>query len=157
MRLMLTIGRALLTRHHLLSDAVSCQFRVMPWDVGISTLKSDRYFAVAEAAQFDFIIRGGLLGDFWREDIRWVNVSQACRFVRPLRLFQAYTVLTRILCVDARHTYLAHTFESGGQVHAELFVKVKFKIGRLTIPAQRFFPHASSTRSPEMDALDALG
>ena len=28
-----------------------------PFDVGISTLKSDRFFAVAEAAQVDFMVR----------------------------------------------------------------------------------------------------
>lgn len=157
MRLLLTAVPALLARNQPLCDALACQFRVTPWDVGISTLKSDRYFSIAEAAQVDFMIRAGLLGYFWRENIRWVNVAQASRFLRPLRLFQGFTVLTRISCVDERHAYLSHTFMAGGQVHAEVFVKVKFKSGRLTVPPQRFWPHAPEVRTSAVNSLDALG
>jgi acyl-CoA thioesterase FadM len=128
----------------------------MPWDVGMATFKSDRYFSVADLAQFDFAIRIGLLRPFWREGVRWVSLAQACCFKRPLRLLQAYSVLTRVVCVDARHAYISHSFESAGQVHAELLVKMKFKSGRLTLPPQRFFPQAGTNRTLAIDALDSL-
>lgn len=155
MRLFLTIAQALLAGRRSPDVAVACRFRVMPWDVGIATFKSDRYFCVADAAQFDFGIRTGLLRPFM-DGVRWVNLAQACRFQRPLRLFQAYVVLTRVVCVDARHAYLSHRFESRGQVHAEVLVKVKFKSGRLTVPPQRFFPQAPTGRNAAIEALDAL-
>jgi acyl-CoA thioesterase FadM len=155
-RLLLTLGRALLARRQAPDAAVACRFRVMPWDVGIATFKSDRYFTVADAAQFDFAIRTGLLRPLLGEGVRWINLAQACRFQRPLRLFQSYAVLTRVVCVDARHAYLSHRFESAGQVHAEVLVKLKFKSGRLTVPPQRFFPQAPTVRGPAIDALDAL-
>lgn len=128
----------------------------MPWDVGIATLKSDRYFSVADAAQFDFAIRTGLLRPVLREGVRWVNLAQACRFQRPLRLFDTYVVFTSVVYADARHAYLSHRFESAGAVHAEVLVKVKFKSGRLTVPPQRFFPQAPNSRSDAIEALDAL-
>jgi acyl-CoA thioesterase FadM len=156
-RLLLTVVKALLARRRPPDAAIACSFRVMPGDVGIATFKSDRYFSVADAAQFDFAIRTGLLRPFLGEGLRWVNLAQACRFQRPLRLFQAYAVLTRVVCVAARHAYLSHSFEAAGQVHAEVLVKVKFKSGRLTVPPQRFFAQAPTLRSAAIDALDVLG
>jgi acyl-CoA thioesterase FadM len=156
MRLLLTVGQAVLARRRPPDGAVACRFRVLPWDVGIAALKSDRYFSVADAAQFDFAIRVGLLRPLVREGVRWVNLAQACRFERPLRLFQAFAVHTRVMCVDARHAYVSHRFESAGHVHAEVLVKVKFKSGRLTVPPQRFFPQAPTQRNAAIDALDAL-
>jgi hypothetical protein len=85
-----------------------------------------------------------------------VTLTQACCFQRPLRLLQSYSVLTRVVCVDDRHAYISHRFESAWHVHAELLVKMKFKSGRLTVPAQRFFPHAATNRSPAIDALDSI-
>ena len=63
---------------------------------------------------------------------------------------------TRVVCADARHAYLSHSFEAAGHVHAEVLVKVKFKSGRRTVPPQRFFPQAPTVRSAAIDALDAL-
>lgn len=156
MRLLLTVGQALLARRQPPDLVIACRFRVMPWDVGIATLKSDRYFSVADSAQFDFAIRVGLLRPLLGEGVRWVTLAQACSFQRPLRLLQAYAVHTRVVCVDPRHAYLSHRFESAGHVHAEVLVKIKFKSGRLTVPPQRFFPQAPTVRSAAIDALDAL-
>ncbi len=128
----------------------------MPWDVGIATFKSDRYFTVADVAQFDFAIRCGLLGPFLGEGVRWISLAQACSFKRPLRLLQPYSVRTQVVCVDGRHAYISHSFESAGQVNARVLVKMKFKRGRLTVPPQRFFPQAATNRSAAIDALDAL-
>ncbi|HEY8359914.1 MAG TPA: thioesterase family protein [Ramlibacter sp.] len=156
MRLLLTVARAVLAPRHPPDVPVACRFRVMPSDVGIATFKSDRYFTVADAAQFDFAIRVGLMRPAFAEGIRWVNLAQACRFQRPLRLFQAYEVVTRVACVDARHAYFSHSFTTADATHAEVLVKVKFKSGRVTVAPQRFFPQAPTTRSAAIDALDAL-
>jgi acyl-CoA thioesterase FadM len=156
MRLFSTVAQALFAQRQLPEATVSCRFRVMPWDVGVATFKSDRYFTVAETAQFDFSIRVGLLRPALREGVRWISLAQAGRFARPLRLFQAFSVVTRVVCVDEKHAYFSHRFESPGQVHAELLVKAKFKQGRLTVAPDRFFPQAPRTRSAAIDALDAL-
>lgn len=156
MRLLLTVAKALVAGRSPPGAAVSCRFRVMPWDVGVSTFKSDRYFTVADAAQFDFAIRTGLLRPALREGVRWINLAQACHFERPLRLFQPFDVLTAVACADERHAYFSHRFETSGQLHAEVLVKVKFKQGRLTVPPQRYFLQAPTTRTAAIEALDAL-
>ena len=114
-------------------DEVERRFRVMPWDVGIATFKSDRYFAVADLAQADYGVRTGLFGAFLKRRIRWVNLAQSARFSRPLRLFERFTVTTALVCTDGKHAYFSHRFTSPRGEHAEVLVKAKFKIGSLTV------------------------
>jgi acyl-CoA thioesterase FadM len=156
MRLFLTVARALPAQRQAPEATVACRFRVMPWDVGVATFKSDRYFTIADAAQFDFAIRVGLLQPMFREGVRWINLAQTGRFERPLRLLQAFEVRTSVVCVDEKHAYFSHRFETPGQLHAEVLVKAKFKQGRITMPPHRFFPQAPAARSAAIDALDAL-
>lgn len=138
-------------------DAVERRFRVMPWDVGIATFKSDRYFALADLAQADFGVRTGLFGTFVRQRMRWVNLAQSARFVRPLRLLQPFTVTTRVVGTDGKHAYFSHRFTSAQGEHAEVLVKMKFKIGSRTVPPRQLLGEHPEPASPSLQALDALG
>lgn len=112
---------------------VECRLRVMPWEVGVTTFRSDRYFAAAETAQFDFVARAGLLARLWRDHVAWINLEQSARFERPLKLLQAYTVTTRVEPPDGRIACFSHRFTSDKGVHAEVRVRAKFKSGRVTL------------------------
>jgi acyl-CoA thioesterase FadM len=112
-------------------------FRVTPFDTGIATLKSDRYLQMAESAQLDYVIRTGLLRVMLRQRYSFVNASQLVRFARPVRLFDRVAVTSEVVYADARCAYFHHVFSVGTVLHAEVFVKMKFKKGRLTIaPAE---------------------
>jgi hypothetical protein len=137
-------------------DHVECRFRVMPWDVGIATFKSDRYFAIVDLAQTDFGVRTGLFGTFLRQRMRWVNLAQSARFARPLRLFQPFTVITSVVCVDDKHAYFSHRFTSGQGEHAEVLVKAKFKVGSRTVPPGELLGGQASQKSERILALDAI-
>ncbi|HEX2546433.1 MAG TPA: acyl-CoA thioesterase [Ramlibacter sp.] len=139
------------------TEPVDCGFRVMPWDVGIATFKSDRYFTVADLAQVDFAIRTGLVGPFLRSGIRWVSLAESARFERPLRLFQRYTVTTRVVCADDKHAYFSHRFTSARGTHAEVLVKMKFKKGSLTVRPAELLHEQPSDKTKAILALDSLG
>ncbi|MBA3593011.1 MAG: thioesterase family protein [Polaromonas sp.] len=134
LRNLLTLLRAL--RHYRSADPQSrtlVHFRVTPLDTGIATLKSDRYLQMAESAQLDFGIKTGLLQGMLRQRYSFVNASQLVRFARPVRLFDRVAVTSKVIHTDAKCAYFQHVFTVGSQVHAEVFVKMKFKKGRLTI------------------------
>jgi acyl-CoA thioesterase FadM len=135
---------------------LACAFRVMPWDVGISTFKSDSYFAVAESAQADFLVRTGLFGPMLAGRMRWVNLGQAARMERPLRLFQRFEVTTQVLCVDDRHAYFSHRFGSRAGHHAQVLVKVKFKQGRITVPPQQVLGPQALEKPAAVLAMDGM-
>jgi hypothetical protein len=139
------------------AQPIDCHFRVMIWDVGVATLKSDRYFAIVDLAQMDFGVRIGLAGHFLKRGVRWVNLAQSARFERPLRLFQRYTVTTAVVCTDDKHAYLSHRFTSPQGTHAEVLVKLKFKIGSRTVPPHELLGQHSSDKSPAIVALDTIG
>ena len=138
------------------ADRLECRFRVLPWEVGIATFKSDRYFTVADLAQMDFGVRVGLASAFVRRGIRWVNLAQSARFERPLRLFQAYTVETTVVCTDQKHAYFSHRFTSAQGTHAEVLVKAKFKRGSITVDPRELLGEQSAVKPAEVVALDGI-
>ncbi len=128
----------------------------MPWDVGIGTFRSDRYFAAAEAAQFDFVTRTDLLRPLLAQGVRWVNLGQASALHRPLRLFQSFVVSTKVVCVDEKHAYFSHIFSSAAGEHARVLVKAKFKQGSRTVPPHAVLGVQPTEKSIEIQALDRL-
>lgn len=141
-----------------LSITVS-RFRVMPWDVGVRILKSDRYLLLAEAAQVDFMVKTGLWRRQLREGLSFVNAAQMVRFLRPIGLFQRVRVETTILFANQRFAYFSHKFFVGEVQHGEVLVKMKFKKGAITVPLANLVEHAFVKKPVPLDhwdqALDA--
>ena len=129
-------------------------FRVMPWDVGLRVLKSDRYLLLAEAAQVDYLVKSGLWRQM-REGLSFVNAAQMVRFSRPIRLFQHVRVETNIVFADQRFAYFSHALLVG-----EVLVKMKFKRGAITVPLAKFVEHAFGEKPVHLalwdQALDTL-
>jgi hypothetical protein len=80
-RNLLTLLMALFKRDSaILQTGCTCTFWVTPFDVGIRTLKSDKYLQLAESAQLDFGVRSGLLGRMRKAGCLMVNVEQKIQF-----------------------------------------------------------------------------
>lgn len=141
-----------------LSTTVS-HFRVMPWDVGLRVLKSDRYLLLAEAAQVDYLVKSGLWRQM-REGLSFVNAAQMVRFSRPIRLFQRVRVETNIVFADQRFAYFSHALLVGEVRHGEVLVKMKFKRGAITVPLENLVEHAFGEKPVHLalwdQALDTL-
>lgn len=114
-------------------DRVTSYFWITPWDTGIRTLKSDKYFQLAESAQLDFVIETALLRPMLSSGTVFVNVSQLVSFMKPVHMFQRVRVDTRILHADDKCAYFSHEIYMRDVLHAEVLVKMKFKRGRLTV------------------------
>lgn len=116
----------------ILQIGCACIFWVTPFDVGIRTLKSDKYLQLAESAQLDFGVRSGLLGRMRRAGCAMVNVEQQIQFAQPITLFGRVSVQTRIVFADAKFVHFLHLYTVSGQACATVTVKAKFKAGRIT-------------------------
>lgn len=156
MRNLLTACHAALQPRMRADQAFVCGFRVLPWDVGVRTFKTDRYLAVVEAAQTDFVIRAGLLRRFLKERLSWVNVTQVAQFEKPLQLFAAYTVTTRVECIDEKCAYLSLRFDSAVGLHTTVLLKTKFKQGRRTVPPRELLGECATEKTAQVRLLDAL-
>lgn len=116
----------------ILQTGCTCTFWVTPFDVGVRTLKSDKYLQLAEAAQLDFGVRSGLLGRMRQASCAMVNVEQQIQFHKPIFLFENVCVKTDIVFADAKFLHFQHVVTVKGQTCATVLVKAKFKVGRMT-------------------------
>lgn len=131
----MTLLRAYLSREVVsVQSRVEIYFRVTPFDCGISTLKSDKYLQLAEAAQIDYVVKTRLLRTLRRGGLRFINASQIVKFSRPVGMFQRVRIETEIVFADNKCAYFSHEFFVGDDKHGEVLVKMKFKGGQLRYP-----------------------
>lgn len=88
-----------------LAGRTSTWFWVTPFDTGIATLKSDKYFQLVEAAQLDFGMQTGLSRALLRSKVNFVNAAQNLRFLRPIRVFQRVRVDSSVAYFDEKCVY----------------------------------------------------
>lgn len=155
LRNLLTLLQSSLSR-----EAVSAQsrvishFRVTPFDCGISSLKSDKYLQLAEAAQLDYLVRTKLLRKLLQDGLRFVNASQLVKFSRPVGMFQRVRIETTIVFADTKCVYFSHELFVRDQKHGEVLVKMKFKKGSITIRPGELIDHAFTAKPPCIDTWD---
>lgn len=94
-------------------DVSRLPFRVWPHDLDTSLhMNNGRYWTLMDLGRTDMMIRSGL----WRPVLRhgWVPVVNAgqIRFRRELRLFQTFTLETRILTWSETHVVMEHRLVS---------------------------------------------
>jgi acyl-CoA thioesterase FadM len=104
-------------------------FRVMPHDLDASLhMNNGRYWTLMDIGRIDVMLRMGL----WRAVIKngWTPIVNAgtIRFRRELRLWQAFTLQSRILCWSEAGAVIEHRVVSRRDnvdvVHAVALVRV---------------------------------
>jgi acyl-CoA thioesterase FadM len=124
------------------SSKVASHFWVMPWDAGISVLKSDKYLQFAEAAQLDYLVKTRLLRVLLRRGLSFVNAAQLVKFTRPIGMFSKVRVETSIVYADEKCAYFSHGLFLGSVQHGEVLVKMKFKKSSITVPPGELIAHS---------------
>jgi acyl-CoA thioesterase FadM len=130
-------------------------FLITPFDCGIRTLKSDQYFALAESAQVDFLLKTGLFFELIKGQIHFVNLAQLAQFSKPAPVFSLLQVRTQVVACDDKCAYFSHIYNLGDVEIAQVFVKMKFKRSGLTIPATQFFPQCPRTLPSQLMAWNS--
>lgn len=137
---------------------ISGSFWVTPFDTGLSKLKSDKYLQLVEAAQFDYMVKTGLIGTTLKRSIHFVNLAQMVKFSRPISLFSRVTVQSHVLYADDKQVYFSHILFAHGQQCAEVWVKMKFKHSGVTVNPQTLLGSVALAKPPALQLWDeALG
>jgi hypothetical protein len=136
------------------ASRVVAHFWISPLDAGTQVLKSDKYLQLAEAAQLDYLIRTKLMRTLLRRRLRFVNASQLVKFALPIGMFRRVRVETAIIFADDKCAWFAHALFVGGQQHAEVLVKMKFKKGSLTVPPAEVIGRRFAAKPPQLEAWD---
>lgn len=133
---------------------IASHFWVTPFDTGLSKLKSDKYFQLVEAAQFDYMVKTGLIGTTLKRNLHFVNLAQMVKFGRPIALFSRVTVQSQVMYADDKLVYFSHTLFAQGHPCAEVWVKMKFKHGAITVTPQILLGPVAMPKPPALQLWD---
>jgi acyl-CoA thioesterase FadM len=133
-------GGALRLRLRLLWILIACFFRrrlsildtnvlrliVLPNDVDISRLSSDRYLPLMDLGRLCIVFRAGLFSTMVRK--KWIPVGRVItiRFRYPLRLFQRFELHSRVIHWDEEWAWTEHHFKRHGRTIAIGISKMTF-------------------------------
>ena len=123
-----------------IESVTELKFWVTPFDSGIRVLKSDKYLQFAETAQIDYLIKVGKIFQIIHAGASFVNVAQLVKFVRPVSIFSRIRVETQLIYADEKCAYFSHVLHTRDGQAAEVLVKMKFKMGRITVAPSSFLP-----------------
>jgi acyl-CoA thioesterase FadM len=125
LRLLRILWSALLRRRDIapLETAV-VHFRVLPNDLDPNWhVNNGRYLTLMDLGRIDLTLRMGFLRLVFSDGWMPVLGGAMITFQRPLKLFQAYTLHTRLAGWDEKWLYLEQYFESDGKRVATAVVK----------------------------------
>ncbi|SEB48923.1 Acyl-CoA thioesterase FadM [Paramicrobacterium humi] len=126
-------------------DVSRLSLRVLPTDLDLLRhVNNGVYFSLFDLGRFDLLIRSGIWQTF--EDEGWYPVvaSETISFRKSLRLWQRFTVETRILGIDDKSVYLEHRAVVRCEIYTQAFIRA------------RFLRHAGGT-VPVPELIAALG
>lgn len=98
-------------------------------------MNNGRYLTLMDSGRWDLIARLGLLAHMRKN--RWITVigGATIKFMRPLRPFQRFVLITKIVGWDAKWFFVEQTFESEGKMVATALVRGIFRAPGKSIPS----------------------
>ncbi|MFE1646838.1 acyl-CoA thioesterase [Microbacterium sp. P01] len=99
----------------------------LPTDLDLlGHMNNGRYASLFDLGRFDLLIRTGFWDTFGEKDWYPVVASETVTFRKSLRLWQRFTVESRLLGHDGRSVYLIHRAVVKGEVYTEMIVRARF-------------------------------
>lgn len=155
LRLIKVLLQLPLVGRHGLFDESRTSFRVWPNDCDLNLhMNNSRYLAFMDLGRIHLLRQVRLL---WRlVRARWSPVMSAAEinFIRPLRPFQRFDVITRIVTWDEKYLYLEHRIESGDELCAIATVRGLFlRQGHVVAPDEAARTLGVEASPPPMPVL----
>lgn len=112
-RLIKTIFLAILRPGLSVMGASKCTFTVLPNDLDINLhMNNGRYLQIMDLGRIDWLLRTGILQNALAHKRRLLLGGVTMRYLRELRVFEQYQVITHLVGWDARFFYIEHRFEN---------------------------------------------
>jgi hypothetical protein len=94
-----------------LVDENVLRLRVLPNDVDVTRLSSDRYLALMDLGRINILLRARLFWTLVRN--RWIPIARVVtiRYRYPPKMFQRFELRSRVVYWDAEWAWTEHRFE----------------------------------------------
>ena len=159
MNLYLRLLRVLLMmpflRRRGLLDSSRIAFRVWPTDCDLNLhLNNGRYLTFMDLGRVHLLGQTRLWRKMWQH--HWFPVIGAAEinYIRSIRPFQRFELVSRLLTWDEKYFYIEQRFEVGRRLHAIALVKGVFISGHTRIESktvlQKFAPGLAAPDMPEV-------
>jgi len=148
LRLLLLVIGSFFRRRLSLVDENLLQLLVLPNDVDVTRLSSDRYLPLMDLGRINIVLRAGLLLTLVRN--RWIPLARVVtlRFRHPLKLFQSFQLRSRALYWDDEWVWTEHRFERNGRTTAIGLTKVAFIGPEGVVPVSKIIAAAGEALEP---------
>jgi acyl-CoA thioesterase FadM len=135
-------------------ETTEISMRVLPTDLDfLWHVNNGVYFSFMDFGRMDMIYRNGVFQLSQREGWYGVVAGETIKFKRSLKLFDKFTIQTKVLGHDERYFFISQKFMCQGQLMASGLVKIRFlsKKGG-SVPIAEILSHFKST--PSVEAAD---
>lgn len=115
-------------------EETSLNFRVWITDVDLSVMNNAAMMAITEMGRIDLMIRTGFLKYARKNGFYLPLASISAQFIRPLKRFQKFQLITQLIFWDNKWIYIRHRIARKGKTIAVALAKTTVKKGRERIP-----------------------
>jgi len=112
----------------------SLNFRVWITDADLSLMNNSVMIMMTELGRIDLILRTGFLKYAKRNGLYLPLASISVQFIRPLKRFQNFQLITQLIYWDNKWIYFSHRITSKGKTIAVALAKTTVKKGKERIP-----------------------
>jgi acyl-CoA thioesterase FadM len=130
------------------------QFRVMPNDLDIFMhMNNGRYLTLMDLGRVDLMVRGGFFHIARQKGWYPVVVTSTIDYKRALKLFERYTLQTRIASWDDRCFYIEQQFIIGDRVAASARVTAMMRSSKGLVTPQEALASIGYTAPSPVEGL----
>ncbi|WP_104091034.1 thioesterase family protein [Arthrobacter sp. GMC3] len=105
----------------------SLPMRVWPTDVDVALhISNGVYFSLMDLGRIDLMLRAGTWQQILRRGWRMVVAMETITFRKSLKLWQRYSIETRMVGMDKRAVYFEQRMVCHGEIYATATVAVRF-------------------------------
>jgi len=125
------------------------RLRVWPGDLdAMMHLNNGRYLSLMDLGRLDLGLRAGLVPLLRRRSWTPLLAAATVRYWRPLKLFTAFELTTRLVWWDEKWFYLQHGMWSGGHQAAQALAKLVIKGREGTVAPARVLAALGADPTP---------
>lgn len=110
-----------------MTETTSIQMRVLPVDLDLLMhVNNGMYFSYMDFGRWDMIFRNGIYDLSVRKGWYSVVAGETIKFRRSLKLWDKFTIKSKVIGSDERYFFIRQIFLKGSEVMAIGLVKVRF-------------------------------
>ena len=114
--------------------------RVLPTDIDIALhVNNGMYLSLMDLGRFDLMVRAGAWDRMRAKGWSPVVSLESIAFRRSLRLWQRYTIETRIIGADEKAIFFEQRMVSGGEVYARAYIATRLVSPSGPVPNSEIF------------------